>query len=102
MVINDLTDGGFIPSFCTGCYRKGRVGNDFMDLAKPGLIKKFCMPNGLVSFAEYLSDFASEELKEKGFRLIDNITKNVKSENVKNMISDSVDQVKSGVRDIYL
>lgn len=102
MVINDLTDGGFIPSFCTGCYRKGRVGNDFMDLAKPGLIKKFCMPNGLVSFAEYLSDFAPEELKDKGFRLIEKITKNVESENVKKMISDSVDQIKSGVRDIYL
>jgi len=101
-VINDLTDGGFIPSFCTGCYRKGRVGNDFMDLAKPGLIKKFCMPNGLVSYAEYLSDFAPEELAEKGFELIEKITKNVESESVKEMIKKSINEVKDGVRDIYL
>ena len=101
-VISDLTDGGFIPSFCTGCYRKGRVGNDFMDLAKPGLIKKFCMPNGLVSYAEYLADFATEDLAKKGFKLIDTITDNVQSDSVKEMIKKSIDEVKSGVRDIYL
>ncbi|MDA3810610.1 MAG: [FeFe] hydrogenase H-cluster radical SAM maturase HydG [Spirochaetaceae bacterium] len=101
-VINDLTDGGFIPSFCTGCYRKGRVGHDFMDLAKPGLIKKFCMPNGLVSYAEYLSDYAPADLAQKGFALIDTITENVESESVKEMIKSSVNKVKSGVRDIYL
>ena len=101
-VINDLTNGGFIPSFCTGCYRKGRVGNDFMDLAKPGLIKKFCMPNGLVSYAEYLADFAPADLAEKGFELIDSITENVESDSVKEMIKKSVNEVKSGIRDIYL
>ncbi len=101
-VINDLTNGGFIPSFCTGCYRKGRVGNDFMDLAKPGLIKKFCMPNGLVSYAEYLTDYASEELRDKGYALIDEITENVQSDSVREMIEKSVKEVKSGVRDIYL
>ncbi len=101
-VINDLTDGGFIPSFCTGCYRKGRVGNDFMDLAKPGLIKKFCLPNGLVSYAEYLADFASEELANKGFELIEDITDKVHSDSIRDMIKESVSKVKSGIRDIYL
>ncbi len=47
-VISSVIDSGYIPSFCTGCYRKGRVGNDFMDLAKPGLIKEFCMPNAVL------------------------------------------------------
>lgn len=101
-VINDLTDGGFIPSFCTGCYRKGRVGNDFMDLAKPGLIKHFCMPNGLVSFAEYLSDYAPENLKKKGFNLIDKITADAGSGEIGTLISDSIERVKNGERDIYL
>jgi len=101
-VINDLTEGGFIPSFCTGCYRKGRVGNDFMDLAKPGLIKKFCMPNGLVSYAEYLADFASDDLREKGFKLIDSISDNIESKSVQTMVKNSINEVKSGVRDIYL
>lgn len=101
-VINDLTDGGFIPSFCTGCYRKGRVGNDFMDLAKPGLIKKFCMPNGLVSYTEYLTDYATDELREKGYALIDKITKDVESDSVRELIEKSVKEVKAGARDIYL
>lgn len=101
-VIRDLTDGGFIPSFCTGCYRKGRVGNDFMDLAKPGLIKHFCMPNGLVSFAEYLSDFAPADLKKKGFDLIEKISEEAENDSVKEMIQDSVARVKAGERDIYL
>lgn len=101
-VISDLTDGGFIPSFCTGCYRKGRVGNDFMDLAKPGLIKHFCMPNGLVSFAEYLLDFASDELRDKGFKLIDSFVENIESDSLRKMTAESVDKVKSGERDLYL
>ena len=51
-VVSGMIDAGYIPSFCTGCYRKGRVGHDFMDLAKPGLIKEFCMPNALFTFRE--------------------------------------------------
>lgn len=101
-VIGDLTDGGFIPSFCTGCYRKGRVGNDFMDLAKPGLIKHYCMPNGLVSFAEYLCDFAPEDLRKKGFSLIDSMIEEIQVDSVKTMIIENVEKVKSGERDIYL
>ncbi|MBQ3059710.1 MAG: [Desulfovibrio sp.] len=60
-VVRDLGEHGFIPSFCTGCYRLGRTGKDFMDLAKPGLIKARCAPNALSTFAEYLMDYASEE-----------------------------------------
>ena len=51
---------GFIPSFCTACYRLGRTGQDFMDLAKPGLIKLKCDPNAVTTFQEYLIDYASE------------------------------------------
>ncbi len=61
--IYSLAEAGYIPSFCTGCYRKGRVGHDFMDLAKPGLIKHYCMPNAIFTFVEYLEDFASNETK---------------------------------------
>jgi 2-iminoacetate synthase len=101
-VITDLTEEGYIPSFCTGCYRKGRVGNDFMDLAKPGLIKHYCMPNGLISFAEYLCDYAPETLRNKGFELINSIRDNVKADTVKTLISTSLKKVQSGERDIYL
>ena len=64
-VVSSIIDKEYIPSFCTGCYRKGRVGNDFMDLAKPGLIKEYCMPNAVFTFREYLEDFAGPEVKEK-------------------------------------
>jgi len=65
-VVRDLGEHGFIPSFCTGCYRLGRTGKDFMDLAKPGLIKARCAPNALSTFAEYLMDYASEEDRKAG------------------------------------
>lgn len=101
-VISDLADAGFIPSFCTGCYRKGRVGNDFMDLAKPGLIKSYCMPNGLTSFAEYLHDFASVETRAKGLKLIDELSKNLPTEAIKKQTKDSLNEIKTGTRDVYL
>ena len=65
-VIADLGQHKFIPSFCTGCYRLGRTGNDFMGLAKPGLIKEKCAPNALSTFEEYLLDYGTPEAREAG------------------------------------
>lgn len=69
-VIRDVAEMGYIPSFCTGCYRLGRVGADFMDLAKPGEIKRHCDPNALSTFEEYLLDYASPETRAAGETLI--------------------------------
>ncbi|MCL2647778.1 MAG: [FeFe] hydrogenase H-cluster radical SAM maturase HydG [Phycisphaerales bacterium] len=69
-VVRDCAELGYIPSFCTACYRLGRTGRDFMDLAKPGLIKDHCGPNALASFYEYLLDYASPETKAAGRKLI--------------------------------
>ncbi len=101
-VISGLIDDKYIPSFCTGCYRKGRVGNDFMDLAKPGLIKQFCMPNGVFTFVEYLLDYATPETKEKGLRLVDELTAEVREDKIRKTMIDSINQIKNGTRDIYL
>lgn len=60
-VIAELAEMGFIPSFCTACYRLGRTGADFMDLAKPGLIKQKCDPNAVTTFLEYLIDYGSDK-----------------------------------------
>ena len=70
-VIRDVAELGYVPSFCTGCYRLGRTGADFMELAKPGEIKRHCDPNGLSSFREYLRDFAGPETREIGNRCIE-------------------------------
>jgi len=69
-VVRDVASLGYIPSFCTGCYRLGRTGADFMDLAKPGDIKQHCDPNGLSTFLEYLIDYASPETRAVGERCI--------------------------------
>ncbi|HKL32474.1 MAG TPA: [FeFe] hydrogenase H-cluster radical SAM maturase HydG [Tangfeifania sp.] len=69
-VIRDVAKMGYIPSFCTACYRLGRTGQDFMDLAKPGDIKLHCAPNGLSSFKEYLQNYATPETAKIGNRLI--------------------------------
>ncbi|MCX5769005.1 MAG: [FeFe] hydrogenase H-cluster radical SAM maturase HydG [Candidatus Hydrogenedentes bacterium] len=69
-VIRDVASLGYIPSFCTACYRLGRTGADFMDLAKPGEIKSHCDPNALSTFQEYLIDYASAETRQVGEKLI--------------------------------
>ena len=99
-VIEDIVEHGYIPSFCTGCYRLGRVGKDFMDLAKPGLIKAHCLPNAMFTFAEYLYDFAPEQLREKGLALIDKMMKDLppaRAEQTKINLA----KVAKGERDIY-
>jgi 2-iminoacetate synthase len=68
-VVQDCAHQGYVPSFCTACYRLGRTGADFMHLAKPGLIKRHCAPNALSSFAEYLTDYASPATRTAGERL---------------------------------
>ncbi|HOV15398.1 MAG TPA: [FeFe] hydrogenase H-cluster radical SAM maturase HydG, partial [Spirochaetota bacterium] len=101
-IISSLIDKEYIPSFCTGCYRKGRVGHDFMDLAKPGLIKEFCMPNGIFTFKEYLLDYAKDDTRIKGLELIDKIVNGVEKESLKDKMSKILNEIGTGERDIYL
>lgn len=69
-VIDSLLKGEFIPSFCAACYRSERTGEKFMNLAKPGLIKNACSTNALITLKEYLDDFASPEVRKKGYEAI--------------------------------
>lgn len=71
-IIENIIDLGYIPSFCTSCYRIGRVGEKFMQIAKKGDIKLFCHPNALVTLNEYLNDYANENVRKKGKQLIQN------------------------------
>ena len=102
-VIEDIVNLDHIPSFCTGCYRLGRVGRDFMDLAKPGAIKTHCDPNAIFTFTEYLEDFAGDRLKSKGYTLIDRIVReNIPNPKLVERIRMSMSEIKKGKRDIYL
>ena len=101
-VIKDIVEQGFIPSFCTACYRLGRVGKDFMELAKPGLIQLHCLPNAMFTFTEYLCDFADSSLKKDGFRLIDEmIKKDITEEKMRVKTRRMINHIKNGKRDIF-
>lgn len=100
-VISSMIDSGYIPSFCTGCYRNGRVGADFMDLAKPGLIKQFCLPNAMFSFKEYLYDFAGEETRKKGLALIEKMVHELPDSERKQQIENNLGKIEGGDRDLY-
>ena len=99
-VIYDLTQLGYIPSFCTGCYRLGRTGADFMDLAKPGLIKEHCDPNALSTFLEYLLDYGSEKTKDAGETLIAKVLGTMPSTAKQRSIT-MLQKVRDGRRDVF-
>ena len=99
-VIQDVANLGYIPSFCTGCYRLGRTGADFMDMAKPGLIKEHCDPNALSTFLEYLEDYGSDKTKTAGQALIETVL-NEMSPTAKQRSITMLEQVRNGRRDVF-
>jgi 2-iminoacetate synthase len=100
-VIRDLAEMGYIPSFCTACYRMGRTGQNFMDLAKPGDIKTRCDPNALSSFLEYLLDYASQKTVKVGEKLIEEHLLRM-DDHLKRTSLAMLDRVRGGRRDVYV
>ncbi|MCE5199600.1 hypothetical protein LLG39_11565 [bacterium] len=92
---------GYIPSFCTGCYRLGRTGHDFMDLAKPGLIQQYCLPNAILTFQEYLEDYASNGTREAGNRLVGSMLGEIPTEDRRAAVKDRIERIRAGERDLY-
>ena len=99
-VIRWLLKEEFIPSFCTSCYRLGRTGEHFMEFAIPGFIGSFCTPNAMLTLAEYLEDYSSEETKNAGYALIEKELKNVQDPKKKEMLKIRLNLIKSGKRDL--
>lgn len=100
-VVRDVASLGYTPSFCTACYRMGRTGRDFMDLAKPGLIKHHCGPNAVSSFAEYLLDYASPETKRAGEALIDHAV-GAMDRTAQQISRGLLEQVRAEKRDVFV
>ncbi|MGQ9649894.1 MAG: [FeFe] hydrogenase H-cluster radical SAM maturase HydG [Phycisphaerae bacterium] len=100
-VIRDVAELGYIPSFCTACYRLGRTGQDFMDLAKPGEIKHHCDPNGLSTFMEYLLDYASPATREIGERRIAAALTQM-DDRPRRTAEKLMAQVRAGERDVFV
>jgi len=98
-VVNWLIDLGYIPSFCTACYREGRTGDRFMTLCKNGQIQNCCHPNALMTLKEFLMDYASEDTRKKGEELIKQEMEKVPNEKVKQIAKDNLEKIEHGSRD---
>ncbi len=98
-VVHWLCSLGYIPSFCTACYREGRTGDRFMRLAKSGAIANVCQPNALMTFKEYLEDYASEETKKIGEATIMKELARIPDEKVKDLATKYIDELIHGKRD---
>ncbi len=98
-IVNWLIESGYIPSFCTACYREGRTGDRFMTLVKAGQISNCCHPNALMTLREYLDDYASEETKLKGIKLIEDELLKIPNEKVRKIAQEHINDIDSGKRD---
>ena len=94
-VVNWLIDLGHIPSFCTACYREGRTGDRFMSLCKSGQILNCCHPNELMTLTEYLVDYASEDTKQKGFKMIEEELKKIPRERTREIAAEHIESIKT-------
>ena len=93
---------GYIPSFCTACYREGRTGDRFMRLVKSGAIANVCAPNALLTLAEYLHDYAADNTKKLGFSVIEKEIENIKNDKVKELVKSNLANIAQGKRDFRL
>ena len=98
-VVRWLMEMGYIPSFCTACYREGRTGDRFMGLCKSGQIQNCCHPNALMTLKEYLMDYAAPETKAIGEKLIQAELENIPKEKVKEICKDHLEKIEQGIRD---
>ncbi len=97
-VVRWLMETGHIPSFCTACYRAGRTGDRFMSLCKTGQIINCCHPNALMTLTEYLVDYASEETKKIGYKMIEDELKKIPKENVRKTAEENIEAIKNSNR----
>ena len=97
-VVRWLIESGYIPSFCTACYREGRTGDRFMSLCKNGQILNCCHPNALMTLTEYLVDYASEETKKVGFELIERELKKIPKDKVRQIAAQNIEAIKASDR----
>jgi len=103
-IIDELINTGYMPSFCTACYRLGRTGEHFMEFSVPGFIKRYCSPNAMLTLTEYLEDYAPEETKRKGYEAIEKNLVELEAAAEKVNVPEirrRIEKIKAGERDLY-
>ena len=98
-VVRWLMEMGYIPSFCTACYREGRTGDRFMSLLKAGQIQNCCLPNALMTLKEYLEDYATEPTKVLGEKMLKSELENIPNPKVKKLAAEYIENIRNGKRD---
>ncbi len=98
-VVRWLMESGYIPSFCTACYREGRTGDRFMTLLKNGQIQNCCHPNALMTLKEFLQDYASEETVKIGEKMIEDELNNIPNDKVREICRQNLENISNGKRD---
>lgn len=101
-IVNWLLKLGYIPSFCTACYREGRTGDRFMSLVKSGQIANCCQPNALITLKEYLEDYASSDTKLIGEKVIANEIENIPNEKIRQRVKNYMIDLNNGKRDFRI
>lgn len=101
-VIKELLSNGLMPSYCTSCYRSGRVGQDFMDIVKIGKIGEICAPNALITFVEFVKDFGDQELTELAIPVINQELEEIPNEKLKTRVRGILKEIEKGARDLYV
>jgi len=100
-ILQRICRAGYIPSYCTACYRKGRTGDRFMSLAKTGEIRNVCQPNAILTFKEYLMDYASSKTREIGEKTIQEHLQMIDDPKVRQMTIDELKKIEAGKRDLF-
>jgi 2-iminoacetate synthase len=100
-VIRELCEADLIPSFCTGCYRLGRTGEHFMEFAVPGFVKRFCTPNAVLTFLEYMEDYSSPETLKAGMKQIARELDRMPNSEQKSKLLERMTRIRQGSRDLF-
>jgi 2-iminoacetate synthase len=102
-IISELMDDGYIPSFCTACYRGGRTGDRFMSLAKSGQIGNVCLPNALMTLCEYAQDYGGGEFREKAAAIIEKEIPHIANDTIRQKTLENIEKIRSGAgRDFFV
>lgn len=99
-IIKSLFKTGYIPSYCTACYREGRTGDRFMQLAKAGQIHNVCLPNALLTLKEYLNDYGDDEARQLGAQVIEQSLLDIPNEAARSAVREKLNKIDAGERDL--
>nr|WP_307775653.1 [FeFe] hydrogenase H-cluster radical SAM maturase HydG [uncultured Cetobacterium sp.] len=101
-ILKELLDENCVPSYCTACYRMGRTGDRFMQLAKSGNIQNVCSPNALLTLMEYSMDYGDKELSEKVEKVIKRELEKIQRDDIRKLTEEKLEKIKNGERDLFL